>query len=46
MFVSSEFAIYYVFLLHIQYTTFYIENMSVNRVNSHFNIAHNSLLLT
>ena len=38
MFVRKEFAIYYIFLLDIHCTTFYIENRSVKRANSHFTI--------
>ena len=36
MLVSYEFAIYYMFLLDIQCTTFYIEKRSVKRANNYF----------
>ena len=38
MFVGYKFAIYFIYLLDIQCTTFYIENMSVKKANSHFTI--------
>ena len=38
MFVRQDFAVYYIFLLGIQCTTFCIENRRVKRANSHFTI--------
>ena len=38
MFVRQDFAIYYIFLLGIQCTTFCIENRRVKRANSDFTI--------
>ena len=46
MFMRQEFAIFYIFLLDTQCTTFYNENRIVKRANVILPFALNSFLLT